>query len=188
MDCVFLSCCLCNRKSDVKTAYSCWHLLPSPIFTFRKDQSKMLFTPDLRDYVALNVLFLSSASIVTLICSTIVKCHPAISASSNDGSIQFPFKTDIQSRPLWLSYCMVTTVRAWGFLVQVQKMWKVGWEVQGHFQSTAEWSLHFLFLFLTASRELHVEHISAARKKLPLATAGRLNIHHRSQEASLQPS
>lgn len=78
MDCFFfLSCYLCNSKSDVKKAFSCSHLLPSSIFTFtfRKAQSKMLFFVYTGHYyAALDVLFLS---IVTFICSTAVKCHPA---------------------------------------------------------------------------------------------------------------
>lgn len=153
------------------------HLSSPSTFEKLSQRCYFLYTLYIRDYAALDIIFISSASIVTLICSTAVKCHPAISASANDESIQFPFKTDIQPRPLWLSYCTVAPVGAWGFLVQVLKMWNVGWEVQGHFQSTVKCSFHFLFLFLTASCKLHVEHISTAHKKLTMITARRLNIH-----------
>lgn len=98
--------------SGVKKACFCHPILAPSIFTCRRSSAKVLVSINTLNLKVCSLKFfvffvISVASIVTLICTTAVKCHPATSASSKDRSIRFPFKTDTTAQPprAELLYC-----------------------------------------------------------------------------------
>lgn len=111
-----------------------------------------------RRFAASNFLFHLIASIVTLICTTAVKCHPATSASSKNRSIQFPFKTDTTAQPprAELLYCRCCDIlKASGSNLYCGSKKSAKWVERCRDISSTPLSIMLLYLFLTARCEQH---------------------------------